>query len=534
MRKLLRTFLIMILVVVVISYCDAPTRSDTRNTAPVITSLIADTSSVVSGGTGTISCTATDADGDTLSYTWSATRGSISGSGSIVTYTAPSTEGTDTVTCVVADGEGGTDDEVVFIQVTSAGNSNPVITSLIADTSSVVSGGTGTISCTATDADGDTLSYTWSATRGSISGSGSIVTYTAPSTEGTDTVTCVVADGEGGTDDEVVFIQVTSAGNSNIQQIYYVGVAGASFEIFSMNYDGAGKTQITSNSTNHSKLQFSPDGTKLYFQTQSSQDIYLAYVDINTAAEQLITSIKAANNFQWYAAYSSYNDYVVYSQDQGDGPSLYRSNLDGSSIMQLTNPWSGDPAVSPDGTKIAYSENGIYVMDSDGTNARKVFIYSIGSNGPTTGPIRFTSDGESIVFPGRSGGNPSEIYRVNIDSTGLVQLTDNDVPDLAPSISPDGTQIVFLRFPAGEIWTGDIYIMDADGSNQTMLTTGAQVRGYEGIEFSPDGTKIVFTSEQDSPNSGRIFIMNVDGSEMTRITDGPYQSMYPRFKPTGN
>lgn len=444
MRKLLRTFLIMILVVVVISYCDAPTRSDTRNTAPVITSLIADTSSVVSGGTGTISCTATDADGDTLSYTWSATRGSISGSGSIVTYTAPSTEGTDTVTCVVADGEGGTDDEVVFIQV-------------------------------------------------------------------------------------------TSAGNSNIQQIYYVGVAGANFEIFSMNYDGAGKTQITSNSTNHSKLQFSPDGTKLYFQTQSSQDIYLAYVDINTAAEQLITSIKAANNFQWYAAYSSYNDYVVYSQDQGDGPSLYRSNLDGSSIMQLTNPWSGDPAVSPDGTKIAYSENGIYVMDSDGTNARRVFINRIGSNGPTTGPIRFTSDGESIVFPARThSGYQSEIHRVNIDSTGLVQLTDNDVPDLAPSISPDGTQIVFLRVPAGEFWTGDIYIMDADGSNQTMLTTGAQVRGYEGIEFSPDGTKIVFTSEQDSPNSGRIFIMNVDGSEMTRITDGPYQSMYPRFKPTGN
>ncbi len=327
-----------------------------------------------------------------------------------------------------------------------------------------------------------------------------------------------------GTSDE------TSDETSDKPKIFYVGV-GNNFEIFSMNYDGSEKTQITSNSTNDYEPQFSPDGTKLYFQALSSQDIYLAYVDINTGAEQLITSIKADNYFQWNPSYSCYNDHVVYSQLRGDETNLYRSNLDGSSIAQLTNNfYSITPTVSPDGTQIAYSSNGITVMDSDGTNARKVSIHNIEGQGP----IRFTSDGESIVFPARSGGNDSEIYRVNIDSTGLVQLTDNDVTDTVPAISPDGTRIIFIRVPAEGWDLGDIYIMDADGSNQTMLSTGAQVRVDEGLEFSPDGTKIVYTSEEESAGSGRIFIMNVDGSEQTRLTAGPYQSMYPRFQPTEN
>ncbi len=92
-----------------------------ENTPPEITSLSADPSSIAPNGTSTIICEATDADGDNLNYNWSATGGSISGSGSTVTYIAPSTDGTYTITCTVNDGNGGEDSGTVNVTVSSGG-----------------------------------------------------------------------------------------------------------------------------------------------------------------------------------------------------------------------------------------------------------------------------------------------------------------------------------------------------------------------------------------------------------------------------
>lgn len=78
-----------------------------NNHSPVISSLVANPTSVNTGGTSTITCTATDADNDTLTYAWTKTGGTITGSGSSVTYTAPSTAGTYTITVTVTDGKGG-------------------------------------------------------------------------------------------------------------------------------------------------------------------------------------------------------------------------------------------------------------------------------------------------------------------------------------------------------------------------------------------------------------------------------------------
>ena len=100
---------------------------------------------------------------------------------------------------------------VVFF-TTCETNNSPVITDLTANPSSVELGGISTITCDATDADGDNLTYSWSATSGSISGSGSTVTYTAPSTGGIYTITCTVLDGNGGEDSGTVNVTVGGTG----------------------------------------------------------------------------------------------------------------------------------------------------------------------------------------------------------------------------------------------------------------------------------------------------------------------------------
>jgi hypothetical protein len=83
------------------------------NNAPQITSLSADPAMVDPEADTTITCVATDADGDTLTYAWSYSGpavGGISGTGSTVEWTVPETEGTYTVSVTVSDGKGGTDE----------------------------------------------------------------------------------------------------------------------------------------------------------------------------------------------------------------------------------------------------------------------------------------------------------------------------------------------------------------------------------------------------------------------------------------
>jgi hypothetical protein len=176
------------------------------NQPPEITSLTPSATSVGPGDSCTVTCTASDPDeGDTLAYAWSATGGSISGTGNSVTWTAPTAEGSYTVTVTVSDDEGSTVTESCSIQVI---NAPPAIASLTPSTTELAPGGSCTVTCTATDPDGDTLTYDWTASDGTITGTGSSVTWTAPPTEGTYTVTVTVSDGKGGTDSDSCAITV--------------------------------------------------------------------------------------------------------------------------------------------------------------------------------------------------------------------------------------------------------------------------------------------------------------------------------------
>jgi hypothetical protein len=81
---------------------------------------------------------------------------------------------------------------------TMLANHRPAITSLAAEPERVLPSGSCQIVCTASDRDDDELSYDWSASGGSISGTGTTVNWTAPNSEGSYNVTVTVTDGRGG------------------------------------------------------------------------------------------------------------------------------------------------------------------------------------------------------------------------------------------------------------------------------------------------------------------------------------------------
>jgi len=168
-----------------------------------------------------ISCEATDADGDTLNYTWTAEGGMIKGDGASVTWVAPDTGGDYTIGVTISDGKGGEAANSVAITVISGPNHPPVINGLTIDGNPpngenqvVRIWRTVTIECTAEDPDGDELSYSWPRpTGGKIQGEGAQVGWTAPGVPEDYTVTVIVTDGRGGKAEASVDFTVLCCGH---------------------------------------------------------------------------------------------------------------------------------------------------------------------------------------------------------------------------------------------------------------------------------------------------------------------------------
>ncbi len=193
---------------------------DTANQMPVVTSVQVNPSSVTSGTQVTVIVSATDADKDELTYTYNASGGSISGSGSSVSWTTPSNDGVYTINVVVSDGidEASGSGQVV---VEASVNNNPIINSVQVNPGSVSQGGNVTITVDASDADGDQLTYQYQVTGGAINGSGSSVSWIAPSQSGAFSVTVTVADGKGG--------QAVANGSLTVEQLVTKITGTASF-----------------------------------------------------------------------------------------------------------------------------------------------------------------------------------------------------------------------------------------------------------------------------------------------------------------
>ena len=88
-------------------------------------------------------------------------------------------------------------------------NTEPVITSLTADNTTVSPGGTVLLTCTAEDDDDDdSLTYSWECTNGSLVPNGSTATWTAPGSPGTYSISCAVTDGNDGSTMDIIDITV--------------------------------------------------------------------------------------------------------------------------------------------------------------------------------------------------------------------------------------------------------------------------------------------------------------------------------------
>ena len=263
----------------------------------------------------------------------------------------------------------------------------------------------------------------------------------------------------------------------------------ANKDVWAFSRDGSG-TQLTFTSSAEEQPSWAPDGRRLAF--KRSDEVFVRDVTSDAPPQRL--TVKATSN---------------------------ENNT--------------QPGWSPDGERIVFRSNradptanvaDIWVMDADGSEQRPLLVAPGDQRYPT-----FSPDGSRLAYMSKHEGS-SQIWIADADGSDPKMVYDSPLEDSAPAWSPDGRLLAFESHgPVGGT-DGDIYVLHLRSGDVLQLTSdarGAPVHD-EGPAWSPDGTMIAFTSERADP-SGDVWVMQADGSEQRRLTTTPVLDESPDWQP---
>ena len=130
-----------------------------------------------------------------------------------------------------------------------------------------------------------------------------------------------------------------------------------------------------------------------------------------------------------------------------------------------------------------------------------------------------------LAFRSNRDGN-NEIYVMSADGSGSTRLTSNPAPDSQPTWSPDGTLIAFTSPRSGN---NEIYVMNADGSDLAPVTDTSWNEFQPA--WSPDGSKIALSS--DRTGTEEITLLDLASGTETPLTSAGKNS-FPAWSPDGS
>jgi len=303
-------------------------------------------------------------------------------------------------------------------------------------------------------------------------------------------------------------------------------------------------TMLTDGGEN-AEAYFSYDGSQLIFQSTSppySCD-QIFTIDTDGSGRQLVSTGTGRTTCAYFLPG---DEQIVYSSTHLGGTDcppvpdhsqgyvwplysdydIFRASADGTDVVPLTTTpgYDAEATVSPTGDSIVFTSTrdgdlDIYTMDLDGSNVRRL-TDEIGYDG---GPF-FSPDGSKIIYRARHPEDPAEIedyqallagglirprmlevWVMDADGSNQRQITDLGAAAFAPFFHPSGERIIFSTNsgdPSGREF--DLWMVNLDGSGLEQITFSG---GFDGFPmFAPDGKTFVFCSNRHNSNQGETNI----------------------------
>lgn len=260
-------------------------------------------------------------------------------------------------------------------------------------------------------------------------------------------------------------------------------------QAYNMNLDGTDAREVTQAGEGLVYgLSLSPDGSRIAFHLASPSGYQIWTSDVDGGNRVLVA---AHEEYLYFGPnWSPDGEWLVYQgclfqQDSGhDWSDLFVSRPDGSEQRQLTDGqalWFGASYGSPE-TRGGGSNMPVWSRDGAILVSRRLPGSKVAWEHQ---PQRPDVDHFNRDFKPELARGGTEICRIDPGDGSVVQLTSSDPPvwDFRQSQSPDGKQIVFCRAKTGE--PPAIWVADADGENQQVLTRGIDGRGADHPRWVP-------------------------------------------------
>lgn len=245
-------------------------------------------------------------------------------------------------------------------------------------------------------------------------------------------------------------------------------------DIWLMNGDGSGSRRLTRHPSSESDPSWSPDGSRLVFRAESA---------------------------------------------------LHLIGADASGRREVA-PEGVHPVWSPTGNVIAFTRNRDgYLVNADGTGSRRLLKDGF--------PGDWSPDGKKIAVS-----DGYEVSVIGADGSGRRRVSRAGSHDYEPDWSPDGKRIAFGGVRGEAVTTVNVYVIDADGTDERRLTSfqqgedGCFYAAIRGIDWSPDGEWIAFAMAYVGCDKlGDIYFVRPDGSDLTRLTTSGF-AVDPAWRPS--